>query len=469
MMRVKAQYHKATLPEHQGNPFIEALPPKKDYEYLMKAFTHYPKHDDEVRSYTALEREDYTSRLKTLRQPLPIYYDCFRSIESAIKHGYLAKNPLSPTTAQYLHYPVDDKPNIEPSSGFFEAKGDGLTLIGDSGVGKSSMLEQVLNYFPSVIEHDIYNNKKMEHRNQVVWIKVDCPDKSSVRDLCEEILVCLDIAMESYSQPEATIGKLVRQIEQRIKSSFLGILVIDEMQRLEFKRTGGENNLLNFLHNLMNKLGVPIFFCANPPFHETLSTTLKAARRAESGGYFVMQPLERSDPWWQAFIEELWVLQWTNIETELTEELNNKLHTLSVGNLDLAHRIYKQAQNIVIGLPDETISCEVLEQAFAIACGLSSETEEIINRRDCLLIPRSSNTKNKNKSKQASKAGVFADINRPQHPEFEIKLRELQLAVNLHEIVEDPTLFQKAEFEDEPMKYLRNTGIVLDDPLTLFN
>lgn len=109
------------------------------------------------------------------------------------------------------------------------------------------MLEQVLNYFPNVIEHDEYEGQSMEQKLQIVWLKVDCPNNSSVRDLCEEILLALDLAVGSRrAAPEKTIGKLTRQIEQRIKTNFLGILVIDEMQRLVFKRTGGENNLLNF-------------------------------------------------------------------------------------------------------------------------------------------------------------------------------------------------------------------------------
>ena len=56
----------------------------------------------------------------------------------------------------YLHYLVDERPDIEPRTGFFQPKGDGLTLIGESGVGKTSMVEQVLSYFPNVIEHELY-------------------------------------------------------------------------------------------------------------------------------------------------------------------------------------------------------------------------------------------------------------------------------------------------------------------------
>ncbi|NMT56744.1 AAA family ATPase, partial [Vibrio parahaemolyticus] len=128
---------------------------------------------------------EYLSRIKELRQPLHDYYECFRAVERAIKNGYSSKNPFSPTTAQYLHYPVDECPDIEPRTGFFQPRGDGLTLIGESGVGKTSMLEQILNYFPNVIEHESYDNQFMELDKQVVWIKVDCPNNSSVRDLCE--------------------------------------------------------------------------------------------------------------------------------------------------------------------------------------------------------------------------------------------------------------------------------------------
>lgn len=389
MKKLKALYTKAILPEHQGNPFIEALPQKQSAKDLMEFFAYYPEVDEEIRYHSdPLVREEYTQRLKSLRQPLPIYYDCFRAIETAIKAGYSSKNPFTPTTAQFLHYPVDERPEIEPRTGFFEAKADSITLKGESGVGKTSMLEQLLNYFPQIIEHDIYQGQQMEFTHQVVWIKVDCPNNSSVRELCEEILSMIGSALGEVTKPEPTIPKLMRQIEQKIKSSFLGLLVIDEMQRLVFKRTGGENNLLNFLHSLVNKLGVPLLFCANPPFDKTLAKTLKAARRAESGGYFEMEPLKRDSQGWDYFVHELWDLHWTNVTTDLTDDLNNKLFELSVGNLDMAHRIYRDAQRLVIGSGDERITEAVLEQAYATSCGLSSKTAEDIELRQQNLLPR---------------------------------------------------------------------------------
>ncbi|WP_417763494.1 ATP-binding protein [Shewanella sp.] len=192
-MRVEsAVYKKAILPEHQGNPLIEALPTKKSWESVMEDFSNYPDYSEEIADHPdPLVRDEYLNRIEEIRQPLTDYEACFRAVERSIKKGYSAKNPLSPTTAQYLHYLVDERPDIEPRTGFFQPKGDGLTLIGESGVGKTSMIEQVLGYFPNVIVHESYQDQQLELSKQVVWIKVDCPSNSSVRDLCEEILSTL--------------------------------------------------------------------------------------------------------------------------------------------------------------------------------------------------------------------------------------------------------------------------------------
>ncbi|MDF4949065.1 ATP-binding protein [Vibrio parahaemolyticus] len=465
----QAHYNKAILPEHQGNPLIEALPPKSEDDDVISEFCNYPDVASHVRhSLNPLEREEYLARIDELRQPLPKYIECFRAIERAIKSGYSAKNPLTATTAQYLHYPVDDRPNIEPKSGYFVPKGKGITLIGDSGVGKTSMLEQVLSYFPHVIEHSEYKRKTLGFKYQVVWIKVDCPRNSSVRELCEEILFSLDSAMRhDQTIPGTTIPKLLTQIEQKIKSSHLGILVIDEMQNLQFKRTGGENNLLKFLHHLVNKLGVPLLFCANPPFDDSLALTLKNARRAESGGTIFMNPLQRHDLGWESFIEELWDLQWTNVETQLTDELNDKIYELSLGNIDMACRIYCEAQRLVIGTDDESISSAVLEYAYPIACSLSSRTSEVIEARQQLVLPRRNakkkSTQNTVKAKP-SKPRVIGDYNRPHHPEFELRLRELHLTDRLPELIEDPDLIRCGTSSKKVAKYMRDMGVLCDDP-----
>ncbi|ELB2802845.1 AAA family ATPase [Vibrio alginolyticus] len=465
-MRIEsAEYQDAILPEHRGNPLIEALPAKKPWEEVMEKFSNYPDYAEDIAHHDdPLFREEYLNRIDEIRQPLTDYEACFRAVERSIKKGYSTKNPLTPTAAQFLHYPVDERPSIEPRTGYFQPKGDGLTLIGDSGVGKTSMVEQVLGYFPNVIEHDYYQGQKLELRKQVVWIKVDCPSNSSVRDLCEEILATLDLAHDrEKTKPAGTIGALVRQLEQCIKSSFLGMLVIDEMQNLQFKRTGGENNLLRFLHRLVNKLGVPLFFVANPPFDQSLIKELKAARRAESGYHHTMSVLARDSASWNAFVEQLWNYQWTSIYTELDDELNDALHRLSVGNIDMACRTFREAQRLVIGSKDERITVATLSAGNAVACGLSRQTKEVSQLRVSIALP-------KGKERRAGTATVSVDktgdITKPQHPEFASQVIELLGAVDLSSRINDPDLFQQAAEVDDPIQYLRKRKVLLDDPLS---
>ena len=477
-----ASYHDAILPEHRGNPLIEALPPKVNDAELIVKLSNYPERKLKETMLKEIERLEYLTRLKELRQPLPLYLDVFRAIEIAIKEGYSAKNPLSPTTMNYLHYSSDSRPDVEPRTGFFKPKGSGITIIGESGVGKTCMLEQVLNCFPDVIEHRYYRNEVLAIP-QVVWIKVDCPDDSSVKGLCHRILEQIDRKLRvPPTKPAGTIALLLEQIEAKMKSSFLGVLVIDEMQNLNLAKAGGADRLLGFLHNLVNNLGIPLLFCANPPFDTLLSKSFKSARRAESSGYFNVE-LMKNDDEWELFVDELWCLQWTNVETPLNPSLSNRLYSLSVGNMDLAVRIYYAAQKAIIGTPDERITEEVLELGASIAlCLTKTLIEELRKKQKISILKRNredgKSTESCGKSDDCAQKEVVktkskimtipGDLTRPHHPEFAEALMEIGLAEDLIDRMLDTSLIQRAAQESDPLESLSYSGLLCDDPLETF-
>ncbi|MGB5853750.1 MAG: ATP-binding protein [Oceanisphaera sp.] len=477
----EARYNPAILPEHRGNPLIEALPIKLSDDDLVDVLSFYPPHSPEEMKLEPSYRVEYLTRLKALRQPLPIYFDCFRAVEIAIKEGYSAKNPLSPTTMNYLHYPVGERTEVEPRTGYFQAKGCGITVIGESGVGKTCMLEQVLGHFPDSIIHTRYSGMPIPLR-QIVWIKVDCPEDSSVRALCHKILRELDLKMGLEPTAKArTIPLLIEQIESRIKSSFLGILVIDEMQNLNLAKAGGADRLLGFIHNLVNNLGIPIIFCANPPFNELLSKTLKTARRAESNGYFEFG-LMKNDDVWDLFVEELWELQWTNVKTSLTSGLNNTLYNLSVGNMDLAVRIFREAQRYIIGTEDERVTTAVLEHAANIAIKASRNITDEMRREQAIAVlqrkkqePSTPKVVDKPPSDgdvSLTHSGTLltipGDLTRPHHPEFSSTITLLQKTEDLYPLIEDMDLFQRAAAEDDPSELLRAKRVLCEEPLERF-
>lgn len=493
MRRESAIYHKAILAEHQGNPLIEALPQKVSDRMLVERLAFYPDHDGSVRTLDDIIRLEYLTRLDQLRQPLPEYIACFRMIEAAIKESYSTKNPFSPTTTYYLSYLSHSQPSIVPKSGPFSPRGAAMTVVGISGIGKTKMLEQILQYFPQVIEHKEYDGKVFALQ-QLIWLKVECPHDASLRGLCHTILGQIDTALRtSPTVPERNIDTLLDQIERKVKSSFIGIIVIDEMQNLNIGKVGGAEKLLSFLLNLINRCGVPILFCGNPQLSDIFKRNFRNARRAENGGFIEMDRLLQDDVW-NYFVEELWELQWTNVKTPLNEELQAKLYELSRGILDVAVRIYKKAQELVIGSEDERITEEVLEMAYQSACKLTDSGLSLLRRHksgdakdrkvikeqyDDLVLDddkswltdldnTKSDTQNNTKKTELQPVKlkvVPGDLTRPQHPEFAEKIRELQLAVDLHHRIDDPDLFQRAANEEHTLQYLKHAGVLCDDPL----
>ena len=473
MKAINAIYREPILPEHKGNPLIEALPPKINKSELIEELSFYPIYDSEIRKKDDFIREEYLSRIDTLRQPLPEYIECFRLIESALKESYSSKNPFSPSTQNYLHYLKPSDSYIIPHTGPFAPKGSAISLIGESGIGKSKMLTQILHYFPQVVIHKSYKEKDLRLK-QLIWIKIECPHDASLRGLCHAILGEIDRALEvEDTTPERNIDTLLDQIERKVRSSFVGIIVIDEMQNLNIGKAGGAQKLLSFLLNLINRSGVPVLFCGNPDVAETFSDTFRNARRAESGGYISMDRL--SPEVWSIFCEELWILQWTNIETPLNNQLSERLYMLSCGIIDIAIRIYKKAQELVIGSSNELITLEVLDMAYPIACPLTENELSKIRRNDqtkksllSILKKVADETPVTNEVDSRNKT-IAGDLTRPQHPEFSKKLTDLQNAVNLHDRISDPDVFQRASEDDSPTEYLKKLGILCDDPLTMFS
>ncbi|WFF21364.1 ATP-binding protein (plasmid) [Klebsiella pneumoniae] len=470
MRKIDAQYHQAALPEYKGNPLIEALPVWSADKDIVNALACYPSVTGEEKILAPNIRTEYLLRLKELRQPLPVYIDCFRAIETAIKEGYSCKNPLSPTTVNYLHYPVTRRPNIQPSSGFLSPKGCGITVIGESGVGKTCMLEQILNWYPDVIVHT-GSDKHPVFLRQVVWLKVDCPTDSSVKALCYRILTGLDEKLGAVSiKKPSTIPQLLEQIEARIKSSFLGILVIDEMQNMNLAKSGGAERLLSFIHSLVNNLGIPVLFCANPPFNELLSESLKAARRAESYGYFELSLLKNDDVW-SLFIDELWLLQWTNVYTPLTRELSDTLFELSVGNIELAVRVFREAQRLIIGRENEAITDDLLrysaENVIRLSLravnAISCEHNMSILKRQSDVISQTSVLEHDELPHQNMKYGddflsIPGALNIPQHPEFFSKLIKLQQYDRRDQLILDTDLYQRVVAGTDTVTQLRENG-----------
>ena len=142
----------------------------------------------------------------------------------------------------------------------FRPTAAGFTIIGMSGVGKTSAVTNVLALYPQVIEHIKYKDFTIVLK-QAVWLKIDCPHDGSVKGLCMEFFEAIDRAMgTNYFEPHGkrsnTIDIMMIRMAQIARLHCLGVLVIDEIQHLNTATGGGKEKMLNFFVTLVNTIGV---------------------------------------------------------------------------------------------------------------------------------------------------------------------------------------------------------------------
>ena len=99
-------------------------------------------------------------------------------------------------------------------------------------------------------------------------------------------------------------------MRQIAATHFLGILFIDEIQRLDLSKTGGSAPLLHFFQDLRTGLRVPVVEIGTYKAGKLFTKEMKDARRASENGLLEFRrPLNRTKEW-DDFVRRIWVYQW---------------------------------------------------------------------------------------------------------------------------------------------------------------
>jgi len=484
---IKANYTKCPIKAFQGNPLIEALPPIISDAELIKKLVCMPEVDDDTRKLPSELRRTALVELESFTYPLSEYIEFTRRIESALYRGYSSKNPLLPTFNHYLHYLEPDETPVQPISGRFESRPTGMSIVGPSGAGKNWMFERVLNLYPQLILHKEYKGKGLSIQ-QIVWLKVECPEDGSLVTFALNFLSAIDDIVGTNEFNDAVSkrinkGVVAKKVERLSRLYSIGVIVIDEFSNLRLpKKTTVDNvpTLHKLILNLMNGSGVPIVFCGNPEMLDVMQLTLKTARRAENGGVITLGQLHPDV--WKAMSKRLWKLQLTNEITPWNRSLSDVLYQASRGLAEFAVRGFLEAQRLVIGTGDERLTDTAIRTGVAQAIEFSNKLLDYSVAQNMIdgnwvpnqgVKPNDTSSANNNDvtiscRKNASKRNVeLNDPYRPQHPEFYDVLNQMRYNSSLVPSDSKPALIRDAGEEDDLMRYLIEQNVILDDVINL--
>jgi hypothetical protein len=344
---IQAWYQQSPVLEYAGNPLIEAMPLILSEENAAIRLAAIPPMPDEERELPKEIRLHCINRLAHLIQPLPIHLELEAAVSSILRGGYVGRNPMESSTMRYLHGATGNS-----STAMFNSTASTFSLVGLSGMGKTTALKSVLRLYPQVIRHARYNGREFIH-TQIVWLKLDCPHDGLLSGLCRAFFRAVDNALgdkeyKKYYTSKMGISELIQGMVQVAKTYFVGALFIDELQHLKAATTGGEDNMLNFFVNLINEIGIPVVFIGTNSMTSLFSKIMRNARRATGLGLYDFKQPPQDDVSWELLLNTMWQYQWVTEPVELSEGLRRQIYYYTQGVTDILAKLMILGQRYAI-------------------------------------------------------------------------------------------------------------------------
>ena len=370
---VVAKYRDHKLPEYNSNPLIQALPPIFSPREFARRVARFPQFASEERELEPHYRFHCIDRLSDYFDPQNKSIELQQQICVLIMKGYLGRNLLKPDYARrsrqiYKAIEAGDGNNLEnyvdvPTSA------SSLTLIGPSGIGKTTNLNHILKLYPEVIIHPDHNVY------QLVRLRVDSPATGSLKSLCTDIFEATDKLLgtnylKKFGSKNNSVEFMLAQVAQLAHTHHLGVLVIDEMQTLVNARRNREE-VMNFLVKMDNIIGVPVIRIATNEAFQIFQGNFRNARRAlgKAGVVWDRMLMDRE---WEYFLKGMWDYQWTKVFVPITEEINGEekinegiseaLYYECQGIIDIAIKLYEMVQWRAISLRTEEITVDLIHR-----------------------------------------------------------------------------------------------------------
>ncbi|HBJ2622774.1 ATP-binding protein [Clostridium botulinum] len=367
----EAIYKEQEIEEYSYNPFIEALPKIFTADDVVDKFTVLPEISDKDRNKPENLRYHIIKRAKNFIQPLPIHITLERKLSSLIRRGYLSRNPVDKSFLQSLRIlnGLDDESIIENSIqdelNNIRSTADSLSIIGISGIGKTTAIERLLLMYPQVIKHFEYNGTNLT-RTQIVWLKIDCPYDGNLSTLCKSFFTAIDDILgtrylEKFGYSNRITSTMLINMTKLAWRYGIGVLVIDEIQHLLNAKNDMEE-MLNFFVTLTNTVGIPTVLIGTSKAQKIFKGNFRQARRAASEGSIMWDRMNKDSEEWNFFMESIWEFQGLKKIAKLTDKLIDAFYDECQGITAVAVNLFLLAQERALQYGKEEITIGIIRE-----------------------------------------------------------------------------------------------------------
>ena len=333
---------------------IHILPQMKSGTELLSALKVLPEYDGSICDLDVPVRLMALSDLYRIYVPNQMSLEIYSKLYLALLRSLQKKGTKLAVQQQNQNF----KAIMQQEYNGIMGGSDSFTIIGSSGIGKSSAISRAITL--------ITENRVIEIDNPytkiIPCICVQCPFDSSVKGLLLEVLRKVDEVIDSkYYQnalrARATTDMLIGSVSQ-VALNHIGLLVVDEIQNVCNSKNG--KSLVGMLTQLINNSGISICMVGTPESSVFFEQAMQLARRSLGLHYDVME--YGSD--FRKFCEVLCSYQYVKNRTEITDAIIEWLYEHTSGNISVVVSLIHDAQEIAILNGKEVLNLELLNEAY---------------------------------------------------------------------------------------------------------
>ena len=333
---------------------MHILPSMKSGADLFSALEVLPEYDEVIRETEVPVRLMALSDLYRIYVPSQMSLEIYSKLYLALLRSLQKKS----TTLAIHQRNENHKAVLQQEYSGIMGGSDSFTIIGASGIGKSSAISRAITL--------ITENRVIEVENPytkiIPCISVQCPFDSSVKGMLLEILRRVDEMIDSKYYENAlrartTTDMLIGNVSQ-VALNHIGLLVVDEIQNVCNSKNG--KSLVGMLTQLINNSGISICMVGTPESAVFFEQAVQLARRSLGLRYDVME--YGTD--FRNFCEIVFSYQYVKQKTEITDGIMEWLYEHTSGNVSVVVSLIHDAQEIAILSGKEVLNLEALNEAY---------------------------------------------------------------------------------------------------------
>lgn len=335
--------------------FTTKLPEMKSGNELISALSIIPEYDETICQQNQAVRLMALSDLYQIYIPSQMSLEIYSKLYLALLRSMQKKGTQMAIKQRYENYRAIQQQSY---SGILGGS-DSFTIIGTSGIGKSSAISRAISL---ITENRIIETDK-PYTKIIPCLIVQCPFDSSVKGLLLEILRKVDeeLGTDHYihavKSRASTTDMLIGAVSS-IALNNIGMLVVDEIQNVVNSKNG--KSLIGALTQLINNSGISICMVGTPESTVFFEQAMQLARRSVGLQYTTM----KYDEYFQSFCKVIFKYQFLKNHTEITAAITEWLYEHSAGVISVVVSLIHDAQEIAILTGKEVLNLETLNEAY---------------------------------------------------------------------------------------------------------